>query len=415
MAYLLSEAPKDIHLAVVGIHSIGKVDLTLRRRDLIESYTRLLSNSQPDSTTPLRDSWITVPADGDEMAPWTAPSLSGSLTRLHLWHNSWGSQQPDWFHAKEAFIVCFALDKRVTYESVQEVWIPMIRVYRNSPYAPVLIVGIRRQSHGILDDGAEARKDGISSDKVHNGRVGFTSYRSASGGWNGPMSGSMTIVTSSGSSSTSVEGQRPQLSADANSFSSSSLSLDHSLLCIIVSKSYRHFQSLHWPSTVGVRRSNINLESISWHKLDITRRQGKCGTIRNRNIIRGSNGFTINGGTYANGNAHTTTQYNFLVINVSGSPPLINSDDGDPQRLPWLTALTNHTATSFGRLKSSLLGPWDEALYQRSFSQKFAGNLALLVTICHFLVIDSIVLIDTLLGTIMLLHWLYWPAFSQLS
>ncbi|KAH6876979.1 hypothetical protein BKA70DRAFT_1239622 [Coprinopsis sp. MPI-PUGE-AT-0042] len=54
----------------------------------------------------------------------------------------------------------------------------------------------------------------------------------------------------------------------------------------------------------------------------VQRRQGKRGTIRNRNIIRGSNGFTINGGTYANGNAHTTTQYNFLVINVSGSPPL---------------------------------------------------------------------------------------------
>ncbi|KAH6876981.1 hypothetical protein BKA70DRAFT_1239625 [Coprinopsis sp. MPI-PUGE-AT-0042] len=127
MAYLLSEAPKDIHVAVVGIHSIGK-------------------------------------------APSVSPAVThegfGRPKQLHLWHDSWGWQRPDWFHAKDAFIVCFALDKRVTYESVQEFWIPMIRVYRNSPYAPVLIVGIRRQSHGILDDGAETRKDGISSDKV---------------------------------------------------------------------------------------------------------------------------------------------------------------------------------------------------------------------------------------------------------
>ncbi|KAH6876993.1 hypothetical protein BKA70DRAFT_1476058 [Coprinopsis sp. MPI-PUGE-AT-0042] len=168
MAYLLSEAPKDIYVVVVGIHSIGK-------RDLIESFTRLLANSQPDSTTPLGDSLITVPTDGDEMGPWTmssppflSPAVSheglGSPKRLHLWHDSWGWQRPDWFHPKDAFIVCFAFDKRVTYKFVHEVWIAMTRVYRNSPYAPVLIVGIRRQIHGILDDGAETRKDGISSD-----------------------------------------------------------------------------------------------------------------------------------------------------------------------------------------------------------------------------------------------------------
>ncbi|KAH6901795.1 hypothetical protein BKA70DRAFT_1522084 [Coprinopsis sp. MPI-PUGE-AT-0042] len=146
MAYLLSEAPKGIHVAVMGIHSIGK-------QDLIDSFTRLLANSQPDSTTPLGDSLITVPADGDEMGPWTMSFPSGSPAR------------PDWFHAKDAFTVCFALEKGETYEFVQEGWIPMIRVYRHSPYAPVLIVGIRRQSHGILDDGAETSKDGISSEK----------------------------------------------------------------------------------------------------------------------------------------------------------------------------------------------------------------------------------------------------------
>ncbi|KAH6876998.1 hypothetical protein BKA70DRAFT_1448340 [Coprinopsis sp. MPI-PUGE-AT-0042] len=52
------------------------------------------------------------------------------------------------------------------------------------------------------------------------------------------------------------------------------------------------------------------------------RRQGKRGTVRSRNIIQGSKGFTINGGTYVNGDAPTTTQYNFLVINVNGSPSL---------------------------------------------------------------------------------------------
>ncbi|KAH6901811.1 hypothetical protein BKA70DRAFT_1405452 [Coprinopsis sp. MPI-PUGE-AT-0042] len=54
------------------------------------------------------------------------------------------------------------------------------------------------------------------------------------------------------------------------------------------------------------------------------RKQGKRGTARNRNIIQGSNGFTINGGTYANGDAPTTNQYNLLVINVNGSPSLGN-------------------------------------------------------------------------------------------
>ncbi|KAH6876976.1 hypothetical protein BKA70DRAFT_1239619 [Coprinopsis sp. MPI-PUGE-AT-0042] len=57
------------------------------------------------------------------------------------------------------------------------------------------------------------------------------------------------------------------------------------------------------------------------------RRQGKRGTIRNRNVIQGSNGFTINGGTYANGDAPTTTQYNLLAINVSGSPSLFDSNN----------------------------------------------------------------------------------------
>ncbi|KAH6901788.1 hypothetical protein BKA70DRAFT_1229605 [Coprinopsis sp. MPI-PUGE-AT-0042] len=52
------------------------------------------------------------------------------------------------------------------------------------------------------------------------------------------------------------------------------------------------------------------------------RRQGKRGTVHNRNVIQGSNGLTINGGTYASGDAPTTIQYNLLVINVNGSPSL---------------------------------------------------------------------------------------------
>ncbi|KAH6903751.1 hypothetical protein BKA70DRAFT_1227677 [Coprinopsis sp. MPI-PUGE-AT-0042] len=52
------------------------------------------------------------------------------------------------------------------------------------------------------------------------------------------------------------------------------------------------------------------------------RRQGKRGTVCNRNVIQGSNGFTINGGTYANGDAPTTIQYNLLAITVNGSPSL---------------------------------------------------------------------------------------------
>ncbi|KAH6901800.1 hypothetical protein BKA70DRAFT_1435787 [Coprinopsis sp. MPI-PUGE-AT-0042] len=54
--------------------------------------------------------------------------------------------------------------------------------------------------------------------------------------------------------------------------------------------------------------------------------QSKCGTIRNRNVIQGSNRLTINGGTYANRDASKTTQYNLLVINVNGSPSLAVSD-----------------------------------------------------------------------------------------
>ncbi|KAH6901779.1 hypothetical protein BKA70DRAFT_1568302 [Coprinopsis sp. MPI-PUGE-AT-0042] len=52
------------------------------------------------------------------------------------------------------------------------------------------------------------------------------------------------------------------------------------------------------------------------------RRQGKRGTVHHRNIIQGSNGLSINGGTFANGDAPTTIQYNFLVINLNSSPTL---------------------------------------------------------------------------------------------
>ncbi|KAH6876997.1 hypothetical protein BKA70DRAFT_1448339 [Coprinopsis sp. MPI-PUGE-AT-0042] len=55
------------------------------------------------------------------------------------------------------------------------------------------------------------------------------------------------------------------------------------------------------------------------------KRQGKRGTVRNRNVIQGSNGLTINGGTYANGDAPTTIQYNLVVINFNGSPSLVST------------------------------------------------------------------------------------------
>ncbi|KAH6901805.1 hypothetical protein BKA70DRAFT_1435793 [Coprinopsis sp. MPI-PUGE-AT-0042] len=44
-----------------------------------------------------------------------------------------------------------------------------------------------------------------------------------------------------------------------------------------------------------------------------------------RNIIQRSNGLTINGGMYANGDASTTIQYNLLVINVDSSPSLVST------------------------------------------------------------------------------------------
>ncbi|KAH6903726.1 hypothetical protein BKA70DRAFT_1404010 [Coprinopsis sp. MPI-PUGE-AT-0042] len=53
------------------------------------------------------------------------------------------------------------------------------------------------------------------------------------------------------------------------------------------------------------------------------RRQSKRGAVHHRSIVQGSKGLTINGGTYANGDASMTTQYNLLVINVNGSPSLI--------------------------------------------------------------------------------------------
>ncbi|KAH6876972.1 hypothetical protein BKA70DRAFT_1576510 [Coprinopsis sp. MPI-PUGE-AT-0042] len=45
-------------------------------------------------------------------------------------------------------------------------------------------------------------------------------------------------------------------------------------------------------------------------------------TTQQKSIIQGSNGFTINGGNYDNGDASTTIQYNFLVVNMNGSPSL---------------------------------------------------------------------------------------------
>ncbi|KAH6903727.1 hypothetical protein BKA70DRAFT_1433346 [Coprinopsis sp. MPI-PUGE-AT-0042] len=56
-------------------------------------------------------------------------------------------------------------------------------------------------------------------------------------------------------------------------------------------------------------------------------KRGKHGTITHqRGIIQGSNGFTINGGNYNNGDASTTTtttiQYNLLVVNLNGSSSL---------------------------------------------------------------------------------------------
>ncbi|KAH6876999.1 hypothetical protein BKA70DRAFT_1576520 [Coprinopsis sp. MPI-PUGE-AT-0042] len=55
-------------------------------------------------------------------------------------------------------------------------------------------------------------------------------------------------------------------------------------------------------------------------------RRGKHGptTTQQRGIVQGSNGLTINGGNYANGDASTTTttQYNLLVVNINGLPSL---------------------------------------------------------------------------------------------
>ncbi|KAH6901775.1 hypothetical protein BKA70DRAFT_1435768 [Coprinopsis sp. MPI-PUGE-AT-0042] len=51
--------------------------------------------------------------------------------------------------------------------------------------------------------------------------------------------------------------------------------------------------------------------------------------VDQRGIIQGSNGFTINGGNYNNGDASTSTsttiQYNLLVVNLNGSTSLIVS------------------------------------------------------------------------------------------
>ncbi|KAH6901809.1 hypothetical protein BKA70DRAFT_1435809 [Coprinopsis sp. MPI-PUGE-AT-0042] len=52
-------------------------------------------------------------------------------------------------------------------------------------------------------------------------------------------------------------------------------------------------------------------------------RRGRRGpSAHHRSIVQGSDGLTINGGTYANGDASTTIQYNFLVVNINNSPSL---------------------------------------------------------------------------------------------
>ncbi|KAH6876958.1 hypothetical protein BKA70DRAFT_1239604 [Coprinopsis sp. MPI-PUGE-AT-0042] len=61
--------------------------------------------------------------------------------------------------------------------------------------------------------------------------------------------------------------------------------------------------------------------------------QGRRGkrrpTTHQRGIIQGSNGLTVHGGTYANGDASTTTttttHFNLLVVNINGSPSLVNN------------------------------------------------------------------------------------------
>ncbi|KAH6903724.1 hypothetical protein BKA70DRAFT_1227648 [Coprinopsis sp. MPI-PUGE-AT-0042] len=79
----------------------------------------------------------------------------------------------------------------------------------------------------------------------------------------------------------------------------------------------------------------------------VQRKQGNRGTVYHRNIIQGSNGFTINGGTYANGDATTTIQYNLLVINVNGSPSL---EMGEHRRLSnWKGTIPHHAAAQGGR------------------------------------------------------------------
>ncbi|KAH6901794.1 hypothetical protein BKA70DRAFT_1435783 [Coprinopsis sp. MPI-PUGE-AT-0042] len=84
------------------------------------------------------------------------------------------------------------------------------------------------------------------------------------------------------------------------------------------------------------------------------RRQGKRGTVRNRNVIQGSNGLTINGGTYSNGNAPTTIQYNLLVINLNSSPSLritLHSVNASAEHIKFIALRTNDEddITTIGR------------------------------------------------------------------
>ncbi|KAH6903769.1 hypothetical protein BKA70DRAFT_1404020 [Coprinopsis sp. MPI-PUGE-AT-0042] len=51
-------------------------------------------------------------------------------------------------------------------------------------------------------------------------------------------------------------------------------------------------------------------------------RRGKRGRVHSRSIVHGSDGMTINGGTYGNRDASTAINYNLLVININSSPSL---------------------------------------------------------------------------------------------
>ncbi|KAH6901816.1 hypothetical protein BKA70DRAFT_1522101 [Coprinopsis sp. MPI-PUGE-AT-0042] len=131
---------------------------------------------------------------------------------------------------------------------------------------------------------------------------------------------------------------------------------------------------VHLPKSTNRPLSNLPLHKPINEKLELwptpfrnlmaQRRQGKCGTVHHRNIIQGSNGFTINGGTYANGDASTTTHYNLLVINVNGSPSLNIQETDYASPLSKAATLLNLANVPIYLSQSSRYTPQAEPVWQ---------------------------------------------------